>query len=267
MTAEAIRPAPGLLEGFAARARIIHALFMRELRSRFGHNPHGIIWLFLEPLMLGLTIGYIKTLTRGGYHFGGVSPFVLGIISYLPFFAFRGIVSRGTSIVSGNMPLMYHRQIQFFDIAIARNALESMAIFGVVSLICLGVAWINGTPPYSIPLMAFGLLAMCLYANGLAMLLGAGCAVSETIDRLAHPLTYLMLPFSGAFFPLHSIPPAFREALLWNPQPHFHEMLRYGMFGPAIPSYFDIPYAIGAIAIVNLLGMSALRAVRPKLTF
>ena len=58
-----------------------------------------------------------------------------------------------------------------------------------------------------------------------------------------------------------------RDIVLWNPQVNLHEMIREGMYGNVIRSYYDIPYVVSVIAAVNLLGMMAMRAVRPKLEF
>jgi capsular polysaccharide transport system permease protein len=72
------------------------------------------------------------------------------------------------------------------------------------------------------------------------------------------------MPISGAFFTMHSMPTSVRNVMLWNPQVHFHEMVREGMFGDVLISYYDVPYMLGAILIVNVLGLSAMRVVRPE---
>lgn len=266
MTTATVRR-PRALAGFEVQVRVVHALMMREMQTRFGHSKLGFMWLMLEPMMLGGIIGGVHYLKDGGVHLYPVSPFLLFLIGYLPYFAFRAIVNRAPSALPANMTLMYHRQVRLFDIVIARNILESAAVIAVIALLVIGVAWVMGTPPYSVPALVFGLVMLCLYSHGLAMLAAAGCAMSDTLERLIHPLTYIALPFSGGMFTLHSLPPTLRDILLWNPQPHFHEIVRHGMFGPVMPWYFDVWYMIATTAIVNLLGMLALRAVRPKLAF
>jgi capsular polysaccharide transport system permease protein len=57
-----------------------------------------------------------------------------------------------------------------------------------------------------------------------------------------------------------------RDVLLWNPQVHVHEMMREGFFGGRLQSYYDIGYVCFSVAAANLLGLAALRAVRPSLT-
>jgi capsular polysaccharide transport system permease protein len=97
------------------------------------------------------------------------------------------------------------------------------------------------------------------------MLVAAGTAVSEAVERLVHPITYIMMPLSGAFFMVDLLPPETRELFLLNPQPHIHEALREGMFGDRVTSHFDLLYAASWIVVLNLLGLAAVRSVRPRL--
>ena len=53
--------------------------------------------------------------------------------------------------------------------------------------------------------------------------------------------------------------------MLWMPLVHVHEMIRDGQFGDHLTSYYSYPYLIGWVLGVNLLGLAALRAVRPRL--
>lgn len=256
-----------IAEGFRIQGRVVHALLMREMLTRFGQNRLGALWLFIEPLMLAGAIATIHWVADRGAHYPGVSVFVFFLMSYTPFFAFRTIVSRAAGSLSANMTLLYHRPVRLLDVVFARHLLEVAVIIGVLSIIVICVSiWTERLPP-SIPWLIGGTLLMMLYAHGLGMLVAAGAARSEAVERLVHPLTYLTMPLSGAFFAMHSMPPSIRNLLLWNPQVHFHEMVREGMFGDVLPSYFDLGYALSAVALANLLGMAALRAVRPRLEF
>ncbi len=255
----------GVAAGLRLQGRVIHALILREMQTRFGRGGGGFLWLFIEPILLAGMIGLMKWAmdTTGGHP--GINPFLFGIVGYVPFFGFRAIVGRGGSAVPANASLMYHRQVQLIDIILARNLLEAAAVTGAVTLILGCASWVAGEDPQSIPLMMLGMVLLLLFANGLGMLTAAACAMSETFDKLLHPILYLSLPLSGALMALHWMPPAWREALLWNPQVHFHEMVRHGMFGDALPSYYDVNYMLASVVIANLLGLCALRAVRIKL--
>lgn len=257
-------PLSQVLLGFRLQGRVLYALLLRELTTRFGRDQIGFLWVFFEPMILALAIGTLKLLMDRGGH-GGVPPFIFGVIGYAPYFAFRGMINQASGALTSNMTLLYHRQIKLFDIMLARGLLQSAVVTLVLLVVIAGAAWLVEMTPHSIPHLVGGLILILLYSHGLAMLVAAGTAAFELTDRLVHPLTYLALPFSGALTPMHVLPPSWREVMLWNPQPHFHEMMRDGMFGDLLPAYYDVPYAMSWVLVVNLLGMFALRAARPKL--
>jgi capsular polysaccharide transport system permease protein len=255
-----------LLRGLAVQGRVIHALILRELQTRFGRGHLGFLWLFLEPLILATAIGGLHYFAGHGTG-KGVPIFVFYLIGYIPFFAFRAIINRASSAFTSNATLMYHRQVRLFDIVIARNMLEMAAVLTIMTFTVIGTAMVLGRMPYSVPALVGGAVLLLAYAQGLGLLAAAVSSVSEVGERLIHPLTYLSLPISGAFFTMHSLPPSVRDLMLWNPQVHLHEMMREGMFGDVLISYYSVPYMVGAVLVVNLLGMCAMRAVRPKLEF
>lgn len=255
-----------VMKGFRIQGRVIHALALRELTTRFGRSQMGFVWLVLEPLMLASAIGLIHYALKHDSN-GRIPVFLFYVIGYGPYFAFRAIINRAPSAFHANMTLMYHRQVRLTDVVVARNLLEAAAVTAVLVLVIGGSAWLVDMPPANIPLLAFGLLLIFFYANGLAMLAAAAAARWEVVDRIVHPLTYISLPFSGAFFMVDRLPPSWRELLLWNPQPNMHEMVRDGMFGELIVSHYYVEYTIAWVVVLNLIGLSALRAVRPKLEF
>ncbi len=257
--------------GVRVQARVVHALLLREITTRFGRNQLGFLWLLLEPLTLASAIGILHWFLAGR-HGGdglksGVPIFLFYVVGYAPYFAFRSIVNRAPTAFQANMTLMYHRQVRPLDVMLARNILEVAAVTGALVLLIGGSAWVINTVPDSIPTMAAALAMMFALANGLAMMAAAAAARWEVVDRLIHPLTYLSLPFSGAFIPLHALPPSWRELMLWNPQPNLHEMLREGMFGHLIVSHYDVGYVMAWVLCLNLFGLAALRAVRVKMEF
>ncbi len=263
----AASPGARTWRGLRIQLRVINALLLREMQTRFGRNQLGFLWLFLEPLMLAFAIAGIKTIAMMGERVPGVPPFVFALVGYLPYFTFRAIVARAPGTLRANMTLLYHSQIRLLDVVLARHLLETAAVITVMTLIVGGIALWADMPPNNIPILLLSLLLLVLLANGLGLLAAAASAASEIAERLIHPLVYLSLPLSGALFSLHSMPPHLREILLWNPQANIHEMVRDGFFGHLLPSYYSIGYVFFCVAVLNLLGLAALRAVRPKLEF
>src|SRR5690348_10025584 len=126
---------PGLRQGLRTalrvQLRVIGALTLRELGTRFGRDNLGYVWLFVEPAMLGGAVGLLHHLIGhampGGLHAGAF--FVIG---YIPFYLLRGVVNRAPTAIAGNQSLLYHRQVTLLDIVIARDLLEGAATFGAM---------------------------------------------------------------------------------------------------------------------------------------
>ncbi|WP_424137294.1 ABC transporter permease [Roseomonas chloroacetimidivorans] len=253
-----------LVEGIATQMRVVGALIMREMQTRFGRHNLGFLWMFFEPLFLGTMVGLIHY-AHGQRLPGGVDPFVFSIVGYVPFFMFRSIVNRAGAALHSNLTLLFHRQVTPVDVMIARNLLEAAAVFGVIAIILTVAAWIGDIWPESPGLIFVALVLSFLLCHGLSMLLAAAVSHWEGFDRMIHPITYLLMPLSGAFYALHWFPPSLRELLLWNPLVSIHEAIREGMFGHRLPSYYDLPYVGLWILGTNLLGLASLRTARRKL--
>jgi capsular polysaccharide transport system permease protein len=253
-----------LAEALATQTRVIGALIMREIQTRFGRHNLGFLWLFFEPLFLGSMVGVIHY-AHGQHLPGGINPFIFTIVGYVPFFMFRAIVNRASSALHSNLTLLFHRQVTPADVMISRNVLEGTAVTGVILLILtVSAAWAEIWPD-NVGLILLALFMMFMLSHGLSMLVAAAASNWDGFDRLLHPITYLMMPLSGAFYALHWFPPGVRELLLWNPLVSIHEAIRHGMFGSAIPSYYDLQYVTWWILGANLLGLAALRSARRKL--
>ena len=46
-------------EGLRIQARVIGALMMRELHTRYGRENIGYLWLILEPMFLATAVGLL----------------------------------------------------------------------------------------------------------------------------------------------------------------------------------------------------------------
>ena len=63
----------GLFGAFRTQLRVIGALTLREMSSRFGKENLGYLWLFGEPALLGGAIGVLHVIT-GHEMPGGLDP-------------------------------------------------------------------------------------------------------------------------------------------------------------------------------------------------
>lgn len=252
----------------ATRERVIGALLMRELQTRFGRSNFGFLWLFFEPMLLGGLVGGMHVI-HGGDHdmpgMPGVSALFFFIVGYIPFFMFRSMVGRAGSAIHSNLSLLYHRDIMLVDILIARNLIEYLAICGVL-VVMLGLgAWVGGIVPDSPLKLAVALVLMALLSHGVSMIIAAAAGVSELTERIVHPMTYIMMPLSGAFFMVDTLPPDLQEVMMWIPLVSINELAREGQFGALVRAQYDLAYVGQWILGSNFIGLMALRVARPRL--
>lgn len=257
--------APGaLLPALRVQLRVVGALTLRELGTRFGRDNLGYLWLFIEPALLGGAIGLVHHLSGHGLP-GGLDAGTFWVIGYIPYYLLRGVLNRAPSAIAANQSLLYHRHITLLDIMLARNLLEGAATGGALLGFALFFGLVAEEWPREPAKLALGMLLMLGFAHGAALLLAAGSVYTEVFDRVVHLFTYISLPATGAFFMVFWLPTELQRAVLWVPTVHLFELVRDGQYGTLVPTSYDIPYVLGWIAALNLLGMAGLRRARRDL--
>ena len=249
----------------ATQLRVIHALVIRDMQLRFGQSRIGYVWLVAEPAIWALGISTVHWLAGHGLQHN-IPVFLFYGLGYAPFYMFRGILTRNAGAISNGRSLLYHRAIRLHDLNISRTVLEAAACMPVILMLVVGGIIIGGYWPSDPGLFVFSLVLSALLAHGLGTLLAALIVFYEPLERFVHPFTYLMIPISGAFGMLDSLPESAREVLLWNPLAHVHEAMRYAQWGDLIVAHYDISYVLIWVLSLNFMGMMALRAARPYVT-
>ena len=259
-------PEPLLIDCGRQQLRVIGALVIREMHTRFGRHRLGYLWLFFEPLLLGGMIALLHgTGVRGGSGDGLRSTFEFFSVGYIMFYCFRGMVNRASSTIGSNRGLLYHRQVTLPDLFFARHLIEGVACTGVMFIfVVVGIA-LGSDPPDSSMKMLCALGLMVLLAQGISMTIGALTHEWDGLDRLVHAMSYLMLPFSGLFFMVEWLPEWMQETVQWIPTVHIFELLREGQFGDRVTAHYDLQYLAGWILIPHLLGLTGLRLTRDRI--
>ncbi len=262
---EIVAPRARFRKGFTIQCRVIGALMMRELHTRYGRQNIGYLWLILEPMLLASMVGLIHA--RGlRYATTGIDPVPLSLVGYCNFQTFRTIFNRAEGTIEQNIHLMYHRQISILDILTARALLEAAGTW-VAFAILIGFATAAGiADPPERPLMLLLGMVILLWLSFAGSLVICGVTHErKSIGRLVHPLSYILMPLSGAFFQLNALPKEARDILLWIPLPHIFELLRYGWFKAATVKYVDWFYLSEWLFLLTLLGLLLISVVRRRI--
>jgi capsular polysaccharide transport system permease protein len=242
--------------------RVIHALVMREIITRYGRHNIGFLWLFLEPMLFTLGITTLWTVTKMSH--GSSLPIVaFAVTGYSSILLWRNTSNRCVKALEPNLNLLYHRNVTIGDVFLARIFLELAG--ATVSCLVLTVffslaGWMKF--PANLLTVFEGWALLCWFSLGLGLTVGALSEKGELIDRVWHIVTYLMFPLSGAGFMLEWMPSNFQEVLLWVPMVHATEMIRHGYFGPLIHPHYNAAYLASINAALLLLGLAMNRQLR-----
>jgi ABC-type polysaccharide/polyol phosphate export permease len=169
---------------------------------------------------------------------------------------------RCSGAIEPNLALMYHRNVKVIDIFAARILLEvagTTASFITLGIIFTSIGWTK--PPEDILKIMLGWLMLAWFGAALAIFIGALSARSEIVEKIWHPMAYLIFPLSGAAFMVDWLPTAAQKFVLLLPMVHGVEILREGYFGSAVHAHYDLSYAAIVNLCITLLGLSQVRVV------
>lgn len=248
-------------ESWEIQKRVISALLMREILTRYGRHNIGFLWLFAEPMIFTLAVTALWTVAKLD-QVSTIPIVAFAITGYSSVLLWRNMPGRCISAIEPNLPLLYHRNVKLSDVFLSRLALEAAgATMSLVALVLIfwGIEWLS--PPENILQVAFAWLMLGWFGAGLAMLLGALSWSSEVVDKLWHPAAYILFPLSGAAFLVDSLPPAGQTAILYLPMVHGVEYLREGYFGSKINAHYDLTYMAIWNAGLSIAGLLRVRAV------
>lgn len=250
-----------LMRCLRIQARVLHALFLREAITRFGRHNLGVLWLFCEPMLF--TMGVMGLWTLAGMHHGAAIPIAaFAITGYSSVLLWRNCASRSSAAVQANANLLYHRSVQVLDVMIARILIEvvgASASFAILSVIFVSFEIIS--PPKDIALVLGGWVMLAWFGAALALVIGAGSAYSEIVERIWHPAAYLLFPMSGAAFMVDWLPTKMQSLILALPMVHGVEILRQGYFGDIVPAHYSVGYMATICLLLTWLGVFLCRDV------
>jgi ABC-type polysaccharide/polyol phosphate export permease len=241
--------------------RVIGALLMREIITRYGRHNIGFLWLFAEPMMFTLGVTALWSFAKAAH--GSSLPIVaFAITGYSSVLLWRNMPGRCSGAIEPNLALMYHRHVKVIDIFAARILLEvagTTASFITLGIIFTSIGWMK--PPEDILKIMLGWLMLAWFGAALAVFIGALSARSEIVEKIWHPMAYLIFPLSGAAFMVDWLPTAAQKFVLLLPMVHGIEILREGYFGSAVHAHYDLAYMAIVNLCLTLFGLSQVRVV------
>ncbi|NJM51428.1 MAG: ABC transporter permease [Sphingomonadales bacterium] len=235
--------------------RVLSALFMREVLTRYGRHNIGFLWLFFEPMIFTLGVTALWTATQSVH--GSDLPIVaFALTGYSSVLLWRNMPGRCIGALWANLPLMYHRNIRVLDIYISRLMLEfggATISFTALGILFISLGWLE--PPEDFLKVVGGWMMIAWFGSALAVTLGALSHQSELVDKLWHPASYLIFPLSGSAFMVYALPPVAQKIVLYIPMVHGVEMVREGFFGERAHAIYDLGYVIPFCLVLSVIAL------------
>ena len=233
-----------LRQGFAVQRRVIVALCIRLLMTKYGRNNIGFLWIVLEPMILCTGVLIVRSLISGGEE-GGVSLIAMLTTGYLPLTLWRHITNAGVMLLRRSGTLLYHRDITLFDCSFATMLIELAGCTLAATIVYWTLFSLHLIEPmYDIGLVIGGWLSMFVLSAGVMMVFAVLTELYEASERFIQPFQYISIPICGFFYMVNWLPTYVQKMAWYVPTVHCYEMIRAGTFGPGIPTYYTPWYPL-----------------------
>jgi capsular polysaccharide transport system permease protein len=253
------------MRGTLTHLQVIHALLLREVKTRFGSSQLGYVWALVPSAAWILMFAGLYQLT------GRLAPPGTSVVGFLatgiiPFAAFRETAGRCLAAIEANKGLLFYPQVRPLDLVVARVVLEAATHLILMMLFLGGLALYEGVPRIESLLVALSGLAL---ATGLGAALGLVCCgvsvYTPAVERVFSTAMRIIFWTSALFHPVESLPKSGRDLLLYNPVVHAIEMVRDGWFPGYDARHVDPWYPSVWILALAFLGLSVERMARRRL--
>lgn len=253
---------PSLTAGWKIQIRVIKALLIRELTTRFGRENIGFLWMMAEPALFAVLVALLWRFVRGPEEHGiGIIAFTVS--GYIPLVLFRHAVNRATGVLSANHGLLYHRQVKILDLVLARFLIELVGAMMAYVLVATVLFLAGLFPmPHDLGLFMLGWGYWSFISFAVALVIAPLSQMHELVEKLIPVTTYVMVPLSGAFHLMAWLTPGARAWLAWSPLVHGMEMMRFGMFGHLVWPHYSPGYPLAVAIGLTCLGLALSRRVR-----
>lgn len=254
-----------LLSGALSQLRVVHAVALRETRTRFGAHQLGYLWALLEPVF------WIATFGGMFWALGRLTPHGLELIPFLatgiiPYELVMKTSDRVSNSIEANRALLFYPQVQTLDLALARGGLEIATCIAVFAAIVGGYGlYVRELHVDDVLRVLLGMGLAGLLGLALGLVLCASSVLSKSVDRIRGPLFRPLFWVSGLFFTADAIPLHIRRYLMWNPILHCVEIVRDGWFTGYRSSEASPAYVLVWIILLAFAGLTLERAVRRRI--
>lgn len=243
-------------------AHVIHALMLRDMRTRFGGSYWGYLLVVLWPVAHIFVMVAIMVFRNMPSPMGD-NPILFVATGAVPALVFQYTSREAMKAVLVNRPLTYYPQVKIFDLMLARFIVEAVKGFQglIIVFVILLMLGVNPMPDD---------VAQAIGGYCAALLLGLGFgAINIGIMSFFPPwlfgyifLTIIVYTTSGVFFLPHMLPTEIYEIMKWNPIVEIIEWVRLGYnprLGVSVDYFYVLSWGFGSLFIGLIMERTVVR--------
>lgn len=231
-----------------ANVRVIVALMMREMSTRYGRSAGGYVWAILEPVGMIAIMSVAFGMAMRAPSIGDSFPLFFAT-GYLTFHFYMELSNFSSSAIVMNKQLLTYPRVTPIDAILARFLLQFFTLATSSLVIYIGIIVfedIHTSYDY------ISILKSALYASAIGLGVGATNTViftfMPTYQNVWRILNRPMFLISGIFFEYREMPRAVQEILWFNPVLQCVGLMRQGIY-PAYHADYVSELYLGGIAI------------------
>ena len=260
------RVEPGFWPSLQTQWRVIHALIIRETRTRFGDSSLGYGWALLEPILHILMLSLVFAVLMRGRPPIGTQFFIFYYTGIIPYHIFVHTSSSMTYAVTANGSLLQLPVVGTFDVILARGLLELVTDILVAVILLAGFGAVGlGNLPHDFAGVSGAIATVWLLGCGFGFVNAVVNAFFKSWDKIWTQLTRVLYFCSGIFYVPGMMPDWIRDTLAWNPVLQAVDWFRAGFFADYAPHWLDRSYLAALAGLILLVGLALERGLRRQL--
>jgi len=261
------RPQATMAEAAKLQARVIFALLLREMRTRYGDSRLGYLWALVELVIHIGVLAVVFQFTMHGTPPIGKSFFFFYFTGVLPYLLFTHTAGQVGYAIIQNKPLLQLPPVSNVDVMLARGMLEFVTESVVAFIfICGFLAFGVDAAPRDIGQAAAALLTVWLFGMGVGVINAVINVFDHVWNHLFQIVIRLLYFASGIFYVPAAMPVWVRDILVWNPLLHCVDWFRTSFFAEYQPNWLDRSYPLLAALAALLIGFGLETVFRRKIS-
>lgn len=238
---------------FQIQKAVIFALFVRELKTRFGKYRLGYVWALLEPMAHVIVLSLIWS-AMGHTAINDIPVPLFLMTGIVPYLFFTSACTLSMNAIESNRGLFNYRQVRPIDPVIARIILEIIInVLSYILLLFIAGWFFNFNLEIDNLLGLLGINILLFFsALGFGLIFSVYGALYPEVMKVVPMLVFRPLYFmSGTMFPLSIVPTEYHDWLLWNPLLHVvefnHFYFFHGFETGSISLFFVLLFSMGSL--------------------